>query len=77
MLALAVLYFIAPAAAAGGLGVNERILFFLMLIPIAWLSPAMPERAKSALVAVMSIVAIANTAFLSMHYRQANRVIDV
>ena len=73
--AFLILYFIAPKAAAGGLGVNDRIGFFLYLLPVAWFTPSLPRPVRTTFIALMSIVAIANAVFLTQHYHRADRVL--
>ena len=64
-----VIYFFAPDALAGGLGVTHRILIFIYLLPLPWFTSRLPQRTFIALFALM---ALGNLAYLLDRHRTAD-----
>jgi hypothetical protein len=58
-----------------GSGVDERIALFLFIVPMAWFTPDLPRRLRTPLVALLSVIAIANVVFHTQRYRAADRAI--
>lgn len=74
-LAFLAMYFIFPSQLAGGLGINDRIGFFIFLVPLAWFTPRLPRRAQMVLIGLVTLAALANVAFLTTRYRRADRLL--
>ena len=72
-LGMIVLYFCSPAETAGGAVINERLALFVIVSPVAWLSPRMRKFVGIPLVAVFSVIAILNAGFQLRHFRQCSR----
>jgi len=68
-LIVAALFLAAPANAANGMFVPERLAVLLPLLPLPWLTPRLPRAASVALIAVLSIAAIGNSVYLTRHDR--------
>jgi hypothetical protein len=69
------LYVLAPTEAAGGSAVTERLALLIPLIPLAWFSGRLPLPTRTAVIVLMSVVAVVNAFFLTTRFRHYDRVI--
>jgi len=68
-----IIYFVAPEGLAGGLGVTQRVSFFIYLLPLPWFTRQLPRALRIAIVAVLSIIAVVYLAYLIDRYRYTDR----
>ena len=73
---LLALYFLSPETVAGGQMLAERTVLFAYLLPIAWFSPRIPRKAQNAIVIVLSVIGVANAAYLTDRYRRYEPLVD-
>jgi len=70
---LFVIYMIAPADAAGGAFVLQRLALLAAVAPLPWLTPRLPRPWQIALAAAMATISIAQAAFLTVCDRRVSR----
>ena len=76
LVVLLVMYFALPSQLGGGLGINDRLAFFMFLVPLAWFTPRISPRLRTILVAALTLASIANVVFHLVRYRRAERVLN-
>ncbi|HEY8131841.1 MAG TPA: hypothetical protein VII12_08105, partial [Thermoanaerobaculia bacterium] len=68
-LAVLIIYFQAPLAIAGGMGVAQRTAIFVYLLPLPWLWSEFSKPVRFGIVALLAVLAIGNLIFLTGRYR--------
>jgi len=72
-LAFIAIYFFAPDDIAGGMAVSQRVSLFIYLLPLPWLTTSVARPLRVGLIALLSVLALGNLAYLTSHYREADR----
>ena len=68
-LAVLIIYFKAPLAIAGGMGVAQRTAIFIYLLPLPWLWSEFSKPVRLGIVALLAVLAVGNLIFLTDRYR--------